>query len=213
MKTMKRTLNALCLAVFLAGLVVYSRTRDGNDTEAARSYVVVMEHFHTTADGSRTDLAQRIVFVKANGELRQTNYDLKNGQNLNRDAPAVARFEDGLFATAFGVSERNLISSTAVPPEMQKCFRSAECLRANRRFTRTEELAGLQVYVFHDNAPSSQPLEWIEQSYSPKTGFLELRTVRHFRDGSEDVLRAASVEFKSVPDDLNDDIRSMPVRN
>lgn len=209
---MKRIFGALCLVVFLVGLVTYSRTKS-NDIEPATSYVVIMEHFRISANGSRTELAPRITYAKANGEMRQMPYDPNNGQNLNRQAPSVARFEEGLFATAAGAAERNLISSTSVPLEMQQCFRSDACLRGNPRFVRTDKVAGLQVYVFHDNVPAPQPMEWIEQSYSPKTGFLELRKVRHFRDGSEDVLQATSVEFKNVPDDLNNDIRSLPVKN
>jgi hypothetical protein len=210
---MKRLMfNILCLVVFLAGLATYSRTKS-TDVEVARSYVVIMEHFRISANGSRRELASRIIYAKANGEMRQTGYDPNNGQDLNREAQSVARLEEGLFATASRVAERNLISSTAVPPEMQQCFRSAACLRGNPRFVRTDEVAGLQVYVFHDNVPPPQPMEWIEQSYSPKTGFLELRKVWHYRDGSEDVLQATSVEFKNVPSDLNDDIRSMPVKN
>jgi hypothetical protein len=124
--TMKRLMfNILCLVVFLAGLATYSRTKS-TDVEVARSYVVIMEHFRISANGSRTELASRIIYGKANGEMRQTGYDPNNGQDLPREAPSVARLEEGLFATASGVAERNLISSTAVPPEMQQCFRSAD---------------------------------------------------------------------------------------
>jgi hypothetical protein len=207
---MKKIWNALCLAVFVVGLVSFSvsQTRR-DDTEVARSFTVLTTHYRLNADGSRTNLVGRITYVRANGELRQTPYDPNSTLSPNNQLPVHARTEEGLLATGNGV-ERKWISSTPVPPDMQKCFRSAKCISANPRFVRTDQLAGLQVYVFHDNLPDSQPIAWMEQSYSPKTGFLALRTIRHFRDGSEDVLEATSVEFKDVPDDLNRDIRAMP---
>src|SRR5262245_21637971 len=209
---MKMVLRGICVAVFLIGLVVYSKPQS-NDVEPARSFVVTMEHYRIVPDGSRTDLAPRVVFVKANGEARVTPYDPNSGPSLNRQASSTARVAgEGLFATAAGVPERELLSSNEVALETDRCFRSASCLRGNRRFVRTEELAGLLVYVFHDNAPPDHPYEWLEQSYSPKTGFVELRKVVRFKDGHEDVLNATSVEFKSVPDDLNDDIKAMPIR-
>lgn len=172
-----------------------------------------MAHYRINADGSRTDLRDRIVYAKANGEQRVTPFEPNNATGSNPPSPVIARTEEGLFVTSPGISERKLLSSTAVPQLMQECFRSARCLSANKRFVRTEELAGLQVYVYRDNMPPSNGREWIEQSYSPKTGFLELRKVSHFRDGTEDVLEARSVEFKDVPDDLNDDIKAMPIKN
>ncbi|MEK6325554.1 MAG: hypothetical protein AABN33_28260 [Acidobacteriota bacterium] len=208
---MKKVWNALCVAVFVVGLVTFAQT-PGDDAEPARSFTVVMAHFRINADGSKTNLRDRIVYAKANGEQRQTLYDPNDGRGSTRQSTVVARTEEGLFVTAPGLTERKLLSTTAVPQRMQECFRSARCLSANPRFVRTEELAGLQVYVYRDNVPPPNGMEWIEQSYSPKTGFLALHRVSHFRDGSEDVLKATSVEFKDVPDDLNDDIKTMPIR-
>jgi hypothetical protein len=177
--------------------------------QPAQSFIVLIRHYRLNADNSRTELGGRQLYARPNGELRQTRYDPNDKLNDSNQLPVQARTEEGLFVTSNGI-ERKLLSSTPVPNDMQQCFRSARCLSANRRFVRRDELVGLQVYVFHDNAPDTQPIEWIEQSYSPKTGFLALRTVTHFRDGSEDVLEATSVEFRDVPDDLNRDIRAMP---
>ena len=209
---MKRMWGALCLATFVIGLVAFSQTQR-DDIEPARSFVVVTAHFRINADGSRTDLGSRMLHAKTNGELRQSKHDANNATDPNKQSPAVARTEEGVFSTAPGASDRKLISTTAVPLEMQECFRSNKCLNAAPTLVRTEELAGLRVYVLHDNIPAPHPMEWIEQSYSPKTGYLALRTIRHMRDGSEDILEATSVEFKDVPDELNDDIKACQSEN
>lgn len=208
---MKRIWYAFSLTVFVIGLVAFAQTRKG-DVEPARSYAVVMANYRIGADGSRTNLNSRVVLANASGELRQTTYDPNNAASLSKQSPLVARTEEGLFATAPGHPERKLISSTPVPKDMSECFRSAKCLSSMPQLVRVEELACLQVYVMHNDIPAPHPMEWMEQSYSPKIGFMPLRKVMHFRDGSEWILEATSVEFKEVPDDINDDIKAMPVR-
>ena len=53
----------------------------------------------------------------------------------------------------------------------------------------------------------------MEDSYSPKIGIGSLRAIVHFRDGSEVRSEAVSVEFTEVPEDLNDDLKELPIKN
>jgi hypothetical protein len=119
---------------------------------------------------------------------------------------------DGFFAIAPGRTERKFISS-APNEQMKECFRSVRCLEGQKSFVRTDEVADLQVYVLRNNIEDAlYPIAWTEKSYSPETGYLPLRTVNHFRDGSEDVMQATAVIFREIPDNLNDDIEALPVR-
>jgi hypothetical protein len=74
-----------------------------------------------------------------------------------------------------------------------------------------DEVASLPVYVLRAEIDNPESIhEWTEQSYSPKTGYAPLRTVVHLRDGSEVRIEAIRVEFREVPDTLNDDMSSSP---
>ncbi|MFY9572347.1 MAG: hypothetical protein WAV20_13185 [Blastocatellia bacterium] len=216
---MKRACNAFCLGVFVVGLVVFSRARTivGQEAgpEPSRPYSVVTLHYRIAANGIRTTLGERVRYVKSNGEWRQLPNDPHNASTnivpTNKDSVAVfASTDDGVFLTDPGHPERKLISAAA-NQEMEDCFRSVKCLKAQVSFVRLDQVAGLEVYVLRTNI-ENHPIEWTEQSYSPKTGYLPLRNVKHFRDGSEDVLEATRVEFRDVPGNLNDDIKSMPIR-
>jgi hypothetical protein len=80
-------------------------------------------------------------------------------------------------------------------------------------FTRVEKVAGLEVYVLRtDIKDSNHPIAWTETSYSPRTGLIPLRSIITFRDGSQMHTEATKVEFKEVPDDLNHDVKAMPLK-
>lgn len=210
---MKTLCYALCSAIFIFGLVAFSQTlKDGQMTsEPARSYSVVTVQYRTAVDGTRTSLGERIRYVKGNGEFRQVRNESNEQPDTKKPSPVLAGTEEGIFAAAPGVPERKAISQAA-DQQMQDCFRSVKCLKGQMTFVRTDQIAGLDVYVLRQNIADPHPIEWIEKSYSPKTGYIPLGEITHFRDGSEIVLKATKVEFQDVPDNLNDDVKSMPTR-
>ena len=205
----------ICLAVFIIGIIAYtasfsqSPANSKSDLEPAGPYIVITSNYRIDATGTKTDQGQRIRHVKANGEWRQAAFD---GVGSKKDSAVMANTEEGVFAKAPGISERKAISQSP-DQQMQDCFRSANCLTKQQSFARIEELAGLKVYVLrYEMNDAQQPVEWIEQSYSPKTGYVPLRNAKHFRDGSEIVEEAIKVEFKDVPNDLNGDLKGLPIR-
>jgi hypothetical protein len=205
----------VCLSVFIIGIVAYtasfSQSPINSDTtlEPAAPYTVIIANYRIDSNGTKTDISERIRYVKPNGEWKQT---ANTETNNKKESAVIANTEEGVFAKALGSSERKFISQSA-DQQMQECFRSVRCLQKQKSFVRIEEVAGLKVYVlrFEINNPEI-PIEWVEQSYSPKTGYIPLRNVKHFRDGSEMVEEATKVEFKDVPDNLNDDLNKLPIR-
>jgi hypothetical protein len=211
---MHKNFYASSLAVLIIGLVAVSQTPKappGLNPEPGRSYSVVTIRYKVAPDGTRTQLGERIRYVKANGEFRLTRNNTNDQTGERKPSPVLAGTEDGVYAAAPGVGARQPVSPAA-NEQLQECFRSVTCLKGQRSFVRTEKLVGLEVYVLLEKIDSPHPIEWIEKSYSPLTGYIPLRTIIHFRDGSEDVNEATKVEFIDVPDNLNDDVRVLPNR-
>jgi hypothetical protein len=215
---MKNLWRVLCLALFVTGVVSFSQTqvrdKEENDVvEPALPFLVITTHYRISPDGTKSDLGERIRYVKANGEWRQSRYDSSKAETeINKESPVFANTDEGVFAKAPGIDERKFVSSPA-DRQMQECFRSHRCLRKQLSFVRTDEVAGQKVYVLRtDVTDPASPIEWVEQSYSPKTGYIALRNVKRFRDGSQVIMEAAKVEFKDVPENLNDDIKSLPTK-
>src|ERR1044072_6239432 len=217
---MKNLWRILCLAVFITGILSFSQTpqKARDEVEAAAPYTVITAHYRINSDGSKITSGERIRYVKSNGEWRETRYipeangSLNDQANAKKDSALIASTEEGVFAKVPGHPERKFVSKAA-DQQMQDCFRSHKCLRNQLTFVRMDEVAGLKVYVLrYEMKDPLNSQEWIEQSYSPRTGYIPLRTVNHFRDGSEMVIEAKSVEFKDVPDNLDDDLREMPVK-
>ena len=69
-----------------------------------------------------------------------------------------------------------------------------------------DKCLGLDVYVLRTNADGY----WVEVSYSPLTGRVPLRIVMHQLDGNEATIETVQLDFRDVPDDLNEDIKSLP---
>lgn len=220
---MKNLWRVLCLAVFVTGVVSFSQTptknKDWRDQiEPAVPYTIISADYTIDSNGVKSVVGNRIRYVKPNGEWKQMRYDPRTDAtstdqaNINKDTAVFASTENGVVAKAPGRAELKSISG--LPDQlMQDCFRSAICLSKQPDFVRIDEVAGIQVYVLRTEIKdTTQPLEWIEQSYSPKTGYMMLRIARHFRDGSEMGAEAVKVEFKDVPDNLNDDLKGLPVK-
>jgi hypothetical protein len=208
-----------CIVAFLAGLVAFAQSRFGqvDKIEPAASYVAIKAHYTVNPDGTKTKPSYRIQLVNKLGEWRETYYDPANPTTGLENAskyPVYGSSEKETFALASGASERKFISAPA-PKEMQECFRSHKCLRAQSGFVRMEDIAGLQSYIFRitfESVGPDYPIEWEEIGHAAKTGLLPLRKVRHFKDGTEMIVDTISVEFKELPDKLNSDLESLPFK-
>jgi hypothetical protein len=223
---MKNVARTICAAVFFVGLLIFSQAQinnsnndDKTDIEPARPYVIKYIHYRISPDASKKITGQSTAYVKANGESRSIFYgpDGPKGDNplskYSNESTIYAVLGDGLYAKEAG-SNVLTYSSPSADKKMLEHFRSHEVLKNQRDFVRIDKVAGLKVYVQrHEMKDPTNPMEWVENSYSPRTGWGALRGVVHFRDGSEIWTEAVSVEFKEVPEDLNDDLKDLPVKN
>jgi hypothetical protein len=216
---MKYTLRASCVAVFVVGLLALSQAQDSinlqTNTEPAQPYVVTYVQYENSPQGNVKVTGRQTRYVKANGEWRLELYGPKGKDPLSKDSretPVYAGGPDEVSAKGAGSTFRRYVSPPA-NQQMIDLFRSHNYLRHDREFVRTDVVAGLVVYVLRAVVTdSADAQEWIEQSYSPKTGYIPLRTVIHMRNGTEVRVEAESVEFKEVLEDLNDDMRALPMR-
>ena len=226
---MKNIARVFCAAIFLVGLLVFSLAQNsdqadtssnvGDVVESAQPYVMKIIQYRISQNGFRRMMNQGASYAKANGEYRYILYGPdgpKDDNLLSKDSDRLtiyAALSDGVYTKGVGSSTLTYESPRADDRAME-FFRSHKSLRNNRTFVRTDEVAGLKVYVMRTEIkdPAAE-IEWIENSYSPKTGLVALRNIVHFRDGSEVRSEAVSVEFKEVPEDLNDDIRDLPIQN
>jgi hypothetical protein len=225
---MKNIARALCIAVFLVGLMVFSLAQSnnqaqtsskGDEVEPARSFVVKMIQYRVKPDGSKEMLSRYTVYEKANGEGRRISYGpsgpkpdnplSKNSNELTIDAI----LSDGFYSKAAGSNTLTYISGKTDEKTLEY-FRSHKYLRDVRSFVRMDKVLGLEVYVLREEITMPvREIEWIEYSYSPKMELIAPRRVIHYLDGSEVIAEAVSIEFKDVPEDLNDDLKDLPINN
>jgi len=216
---MRNISRMICVAVFVFGVAflfqahlkasagfVQTNQVDFSDTEPARSFVVNFVDSKVSSDGIVTQTGSTVRYVKANGEWR---IELR-GKNDQSPTAIYGRTSDGVFAKE--KNGRRFVSSLDDSNIMQ-LYRSHNYLRNVRDFVRTDEVAGLKVYVFRtENTNTADPEEWLERSYSPVTGLTILKFVSHMRDGSEIRRDAVTVEFKDLPEDLNHDLKDVPIK-
>ncbi|HSB07873.1 MAG TPA: hypothetical protein VLM38_00060 [Blastocatellia bacterium] len=220
--------RGLCIVIFVFGAVSFLQAHkradslrsggqsvDVSDAEPARSYVVEYVSRDVRPDGTFTVTGTSTRYVKADGEWR-----LVVRRGTGRTSTAESLKEAGIYGgTPDGVfekmsnSERRYVSPWWDQGTL-RLYRSGNYLRNHIEFFRMDEVAGLNVYVFRvEVADPAYPGYWLETSYSPKTGITALRTVRHSSDGSEHRQEAVSVEFKDVPEELNNDLKTLPSRS
>lgn len=225
---MKMIFRALCAAVFLVGLLVFTQAQNSKQTETsnnddevepARSSVVRMIQYRINPDESRKIMSRYTAYLRANGEFRQVDY----GPNGPRDNNLLSKYSneyfitaglpDGVYVKGRGVDTLTYVSGRGTE-QMFQAFRSHKYFRTDKGLVRTETIAGLKVYVLRTEYSNTEgEIEWIEKSYSPKIGLGALRSIIHFRDGSEVRSEALSVEFTELPEDLNDDLKNLPISN
>ncbi|HSB07874.1 MAG TPA: hypothetical protein VLM38_00065 [Blastocatellia bacterium] len=224
----KNSWRGLCIAIFVFGAVSFLQAHkradslqsggqsiDVSDKEPAQSFVVEYSDSLVSSDGTLTNTGDTTRYVKADGDWRLV-IRRRNGPELllkRPNRPAVyGASSDGVYEKEGSSQTRRYVSPSA-DQTMLQLFRSHNYLRSSPEFVRTDRIAGLKVYVWRVDRDAANPVQWTEESYSPKTGFTPLRTIIHFRDGSEIRREAVSIEFKDVPEELNHDIKDLPVKN
>jgi len=224
---MKKVFRVFCVAVFAAGLLSFSlaqkRTIESDEIEPARPFKATYVQSQISADGAVKIIGHRTRYVKADGEWRIVVHGPEGPDasldDFQTESPVYASLPDGVYGKAAGANQRQSFSPQIdeqvkeSEKQLERAFRSHRSLKNQPLFVRTEEVAGLKVYIMRSeiNDPAN-PQIWEEKSFSPQTGLTPLRTVVHFRDGSEIRIEATKVEFKDVPEDMNDDLKAMPVK-
>ena len=230
---MRKVLRGASLAVFLVGLITVAQVRHNttasqapaketgadqvqdkeniaNDVEPARAFVLDSVQTHIDAKGVANAPVYTTRYVKANGEWRLGPYGFKpEDAAANKGLNFYAGTPDGVVAKRGGSDSLRSVSPSP-DQEMDNYFRTHSSLRNSPTFVRTEQLAGLEVYVLRTEFDDSHPEQWVEVSYSPMTGRTPLRSIYHFRDGSEMRKQAIRIKFQEVPEDLNDDLKALP---
>lgn len=215
---MKHGFRALCLIVFVIGIITFSWgwEKRQSDTEPSRSYVGVFFEAHKTPDGKMTISNWRTTYVKANGEFKTVFHGMDAAAAFADDptassgtsSPVYAGTSEGTFAKDTGSAERKSMSPTA-PENVEQLYHSHSFLKNSKYFVRMDKVAGLDVYVLK-SANEEYPSYWMEYSVSPLTGGSPLRVVMHQPDDSLYIIEAVKIEFRDVPDNLNEDINSLP---
>jgi len=213
--------RALCLIVFLIGTISFSLgwQKQQSDTEPSRSYVGVFFEAHKTPDGKMTISNWRTNYVKANGEFKIVFHGLDAGAAFAGDAtafsgtssPVYAGTSEGTFIKGTGSDDRKSMSPTTPTAleNMEKLYHSHSFLKNSSNLVRMDKVAGFDVYVLK-TVNQEYPSYWTECSFSPLTGRSPLRIVMHQPDESLYIIEAVKIEFRDVPDNLNDDIKSLP---
>lgn len=237
MKTVwiKNLWRGLSVAVFLTGLILFPQVHERivssqvrtesaqapdkkvylNDIEPAVSFVANYVDSRVDPTGKVTVVGSRTRYVKASGEWREVIRHQSNPDAPPRQSEQVKVYggtPDGVYEKQNDLASRRYVSDSA-DQQMLQSFRSSTYLLNNPEFVRVDQVAGLVVYVQRTEVkgPASQG-QWFEKSYSPKTGLNPLRTIIHLSDGSEIKHEAVSVEFTEVPETLNDDLKSLPIK-
>ena len=212
---MRKAWRALCLVIFVIGSVTYSQVRNdanSNDVEPALSFVATYVDSYVAPDGKVEVTGWRTRTVKANGEWRLVLHGPKSDAGLV-EPPVYVGTSEGMFGKGSGLDYRKSFSPPP-PKGMLDAFRSHKSLMNHPEFSRTDTIAGLKIYVLRVEITNpDDPQQWIERSYSPKTGFTPLTSITHLRDGSEYRSEVTKIDFKEIPENLNDDVKALPVHD
>jgi hypothetical protein len=218
---MSRLFRFVAALVFLAGVVSFSLAwgkRQKSDTETARPFVAVFQESLLSAEGRLSIRGRRTRYVKANGEWKS----VMRGANAAGEPEAYSPDQldaapgtksavmsgtaDGVFIKGTEANERKWVGPQLSTEDTARYY-SHRFLRTHPEFVRTDEVAGLGVYVLRTENPGYY---WVEVSYSPLTGRNPLRIVHHQADGTEVRIEAVKVEFREVPEDINRDLMALP---
>lgn len=228
---MKHTLRGLCVVVFLIGAGAFLQAQIGSGgtspagqspagqsvdvSDAQSSQPFVIEYVSSSVDpnGIGTVTGSKTRYVKADGEWRiviRRNHGQAVPPEGAKEVAVYGGTPEGVYEKKDSSMKRRYVSPSS-DQTILRLYRSPNYLRSHPDFVRTDEVAGIKVYVLRTWVDPANAGQWEEISYSPSTGLAPLRTVTHFSDGSEIREDAVSVEFKEVPEDLNGDLKSLPL--
>ena len=233
---MKNILRGMCVVVFVFGAAslfqaqkkaagfqiarqadIASQSVDVNDTERAQAFVIEYVDSNVSPDGTIAITGSTTRFVKADGEWRlviRRNSGQASSPQSSKEVSTYAGTPDGVFEKKPNSATRRFVSPSSVSPQSDqailKLYRSHNYLRTHPDFVRMDEVAGLKVYVLR-TVVTDNPTQWQERAYSPRTGLTALRSVIHMSDGSEIRREAVSIEFKEITEDLNHDLKTLPI--
>jgi hypothetical protein len=214
---MTNLFRGLCILVFTLGITIFSfaytqTPTNDNDVEPALPFIATYIQSQVSPDGNVTFTSWRNRYVKADGEWRIVSHSFKDTTSPQeaydaKSSPVFAGTPDGVVGKP---ANSDQIKQFSPATGQNDAFRSHKYLKNHPGFNRVEELAGLQVYVLRQEFPdtSKNSPQWVEVSYSPKTGYTPLRTVNHLRDGSEIKIEVIKIDFREVPENLNEDIKN-----
>lgn len=218
---MKKLVRVLCLFVSLIGMpsVSLAWQESKSDIEPMRSFVTVSFSAEATPDGKMTITGWHTKYVKANGNWTEVAH---RTDMLAAFAAAATNFAKTSSAASDESAERESAKASGAdgndslslpfPESLEVKYHSHSYLKSLPQFVRMDVVAGLEVYVIRAYADEN-PKYWMEFSFSPLTGNFNLRAVSHSEDGSEFIYEVVKVEFKPVPDNLDDGIKLIPNTN
>lgn len=184
----RRTLAA-CLALAILSTIVFAVSRSGWVTPPRRPVKVTYQSSYVMPDG-KVKPGSILVRTVSNGQMRRQEF---------RDGKLYIDQYVGTDGTLYGVSHKRRELNPAgiaekfnlnAPPQ------TAETLKAQKQFHRTEQLLGLTAYVFQIYAEKGVLVK--ELWFSPETDPLTLKEISFRDDGSQSIVEATTVEYDNV---------------
>lgn len=195
----KNSFTIASIVIFVAGLVSYSVAKlprnTGSKLEAARAFTLISFESGVDSKGVKQVHALRILEVDANGNQILTKYPInQNGHNEWSKTEVtkeniIRSDSSGKFATSPQPFDPQKMA------ELHDKWRTEAFYKNHREFVRTEEILGLEVFILRSQSQKRQD-EWTETAFSPKTGIVPLRFIKHHSDGSEIVIEPIKIEFR-----------------
>lgn len=186
----RRLLFLSCCCIFVSGLITFNtayRYTQASQIEAARPFTLTMLESQVDIRGVLRRRAILVQEVDSNGNWTSIkSYIGKQGWVRIDQSEGLQ-----LITTSSGESAQHNWPSSG--ERLQQTFRDENFLRNHKYLDRTETYLGLNVFVIKYTMNNG---EWLEQTYSPKTGPVALRLVNHYPDGSEFRREGIQIEFR-----------------
>ncbi|MCY7391066.1 MAG: hypothetical protein LH647_06045 [Leptolyngbyaceae cyanobacterium CAN_BIN12] len=189
---------AICTIVFLTGLTTYSvksyqqsqssQQLQEETPEPARAYVLTSLVAKVDANRIKTITAIHVQEVDAEG-----NWVVK--RTFIGRAGEIRTEVSGQNYTRTDLRGNQITGTVpqAKDTEMFRKMRSETFLKNHPKLLGTETIAGLVAYRIKSLDEDGR---WVEQAFSPRTGYIPLRLIDHSADGTEIVIEAVKIEFK-----------------
>jgi len=151
------------------------------DAEGIETFSMIRWHYTDSADATQIRVTQRSI-----GKARKVEFAYDT-DGLVAETDSREKIKLGDCASAFQSESVRDVTQT----EDSRRSHTAEYFLKSPSFTRTDVVAGLDVFVWRRNAPDGG---WMETAYSPQVGATPLRVTLHALDGSE--MRSVAVKVE-----------------